>query len=141
MSSDPDTLVMQASAPSSATPTPEPDAPPEHIGVRPKRTRRASPLPDADVDETESIDLNPAAVAGVVGLAEEVTLLRAAIRRLAGKKNAAPHVKTLAELRHQVEALCTALKTQQTLADRGNDLSAELAHALEALGDELGVPR
>lgn len=145
MSSDSDTLVRPASAlPSAtmATPKPERDVDQTHAGgARPKRARRARSTPEAAADETEPLDLKPEEVTGAVGLTHEVTLLRAAIRRLAGKKNAVPHVKTLAELRHQVEALCTALKTQRALADREDDLSADLARALEALGDELGVPR
>ena len=118
-------------------------------GVRKARrgTRASSVGPRAPVgpvdpgETTPPFRLDPRAVAGVVGLGHEVALLRAAIRRLAAKKSAAPHVKTLAELRHQVEALCTALKTQHALDGRGDDLSADLARSLEALGDELGVPR
>lgn len=98
--------------------------------------------PDAPADEdVPPFRLDTKAVAGAVGLAHEVSVLRAAIHYLAEEENAAPHVKTLAELRHQVEALCTALKTQQALDGRGDDLSADLARALEELGDELGVPR
>ena len=97
--------------------------------------------PAAAIEPDEpALDLNVDEVAGVVGLGHEVRLLRAAIRRLAAKESAAPHVKTLAELRHQVEALCTALKTQHALDGR-DDLSADLARALDELGDELGVPR
>jgi len=86
--------------------------------------------------------LDPAAVADVAGLAEEVALLRASIRRLAQHDDAAEQVKVLAELRHQVEALCTALKTQQVLDGHDGDArAAELARVLDDLGDELGVPR
>jgi len=86
--------------------------------------------------------LDLAAVADVAGLAEEVALLRASIRQLAQHADAAERVKVLAEMRHQVEALCTALKTQQALDGRSGDArAAELAQALDALGDELGVPR
>ncbi len=90
---------------------------------------------------SEPLILDPAAVANAAGLVHEVALLRAAIRCLAGPGNVGPHVRTLAELRHQIEALCTALKTQQALAGRDDDLSGDLARALEELGDELGVPR
>ena len=84
------------------------------------------------------LHLKPEAVAGAVGLGHEVTLLRAAIRHLVEEEHAAAHVKTLAELRHQVEALCRALKTQHALDGRGDDLSADLARALAELDDELG---
>jgi hypothetical protein len=89
-----------------------------------------------------ALTLDLEAVANVDGLAQEVTLLRASIRRLA-KPNAktAEHVKVLAELRHQVEALCTALKTQQALEGHGDARAAELARVLDELGDQLGVPR
>jgi len=82
-------------------------------------------------------------VADVDGLAQEVALLRASIRRLAQPdRGAVEHVKVLAELRHQVEALCTALKTQQALEGHGGDArAAELARVLDELGDHLGVPR
>lgn len=87
----------------------------------------------------QGLALDLAAVADVAGLAEEVALLRAAIRRLAQHGDAAEQVKVLAELRHQVEALCTALKTQQALDGHDGDArAAELARALDALGDELG---
>lgn len=86
------------------------------------------------------LDLN--AVAGVEGLDQEVRYLRAAIRQLATDKDPAPDVKVLAELRHQVEALCRALRTRQSLAGHDGDaLAAELAQALDELGDGLGVPR
>ena len=82
------------------------------------------------------------AVADVAGLEQEVALLRASIRRLANNGEAAGHVKVLAELRHQIEALCHALKTQQALAGHDGDArAAELAQVLEELGDQLGVPR
>ena len=83
-----------------------------------------------------------AAVAGVEGLAQEVALLRAAIRRLAKSGDAAGDIKVLAELRHQVEALCRALKTQRSLdGHHGDALATELAQVLEELGDGLGVPQ
>jgi hypothetical protein len=80
-------------------------------------------------------------VLGAEGLTQEVALLRAAIRRLAANGDAAEDVKILAELRHQVEALCRVLKTQHELADHGDALAEELAQALDELGDGLGVPR
>ena len=110
--------------------------------TRKARAPRARRTGLAGSDGPEPVlHLDLTAVAGAAGLGHEVSLLRAAIRRLADEEDASPHVKTLAELRHQVEALCTALKTQHALDGRGNDLSADLARALEELGDELGVPR
>jgi hypothetical protein len=86
--------------------------------------------------------LDVGAVAGVEGLEQEVAVLRASIQRLANSDDMDVHVKVLAELRHQIEALCTALKTQQALAGRGRDArEAEMARVLEELGDELGVQR
>ncbi|MGE3272412.1 MAG: hypothetical protein AB7P40_26930 [Chloroflexota bacterium] len=95
----------------------------------------------ARIASTLALDLE--AVADVDGLAQEVALLRASIRRLARPDSeAGEHVKVLAELRHQVEALCTALKTQLVLEGNGGDArAAELARVLDELGDELGVPR
>lgn len=108
-------------------------------GPRRSAPRSAGPRPSA---VPTGLALDPAAVANVAGLAEEVALLRASIRRLARHDDAAEQVKVLAELRHQVEALCTALRTQQALAGHDGDTrAAELARALDALGDELGVPR
>lgn len=93
-----------------------------------------SPEPGNLFEEAEQL-------AHIEGLAEEVRLLRAAIHQLARSKvKAAERVKILAELRHQVEALCTALKTQQALAASGDVRAAELAQALDELGDQLGVP-
>jgi hypothetical protein len=81
-------------------------------------------------------------VAEVEGLTEEVALLRASIRRLARPDGeTAEHVRVLAELRHQVEALCTTLKTQQALDGNSDARSADLARILDDLGDHLGVPR
>ncbi len=108
--------------------------------------------PDAPSLEAASSEAPPAAprpmldldaVAHIEGLAQEVAVLRASIRRLAEADTAiGEHVKILAELRHQVEALCTALKTQQALEGRGGSARAdELAQVLDELGDELGVPR
>ena len=59
--------------------------------------------------------LNLAAVADVEGLEEEVAVLRASIRELAKIEDVAEHVKVLAELRHQIEALCTTLLDQASL--------------------------
>lgn len=82
------------------------------------------------------------AVADADGLAEEVAVLRASIRQLSQNGDMAVHVKVLAELRHQIEALCRALKTQQALEEHdGGARAAELTRVLEELGDELGVPR
>ena len=116
------------------TPTPK-AATTKAAAPRPPRPPAASRI------RRTPLRLDVAAVSQADGLVHEVRLLRAAIRRLADEEDATPHVKTLAELRHQVEALCTVLKTQHTLDGRGDDLSADLARALEELGDELGVPR
>ena len=103
-----------------------PDAP-----RRPTGPRRAVP---------EALALDSAPVADVEGIKEEIALLRAAIRRLAGDGDVAGQVKALAELRHQIDTLCTALKTQRALAGPDSDaVSATLARVLEELGDELGV--
>jgi hypothetical protein len=94
------------------------------------------------VPRRSALTLDLDAVADVAGLAQEVALLRASIRRLAQPdEEAADHVKVLAELRHQVEALCTALKTQQALEGHGDARAADLARVLDELGDQLGVPR
>ncbi len=81
------------------------------------------------------------AVAHVEGLAEEVAMLRASIRELAHPRgDLSEHVKILAELRHQVEALCSTLKAQQALESREGG-PAELNRTLDELGDRLGVSR
>ena len=99
--------------------------------VRPARRAGGAPL---------RLDL--AAVANVEGLEQEVALLRAAIRRLADDGDVAGHVKTLVELRLQIAALCTALKTQRALSGGEADaISAALARVLEELGNEAGVPQ
>ena len=104
------------------------------------RTRGTASRAAAPRATAPSLDLE--AVADVDGLAQEVALLRASIRRLARlDAETAEHVKVLAELRHQVEALCTVLKTQQALEGRGDARAAELARILDELGDQLGVPR
>jgi hypothetical protein len=108
------------------------------------------------------LHLNTAAVAGIVGIDQEVALLRAAIRRLIKDDNgeardgeardgeageaealeAEARVEALVELRHQVDSLCTALKTQRALDGRPDDaVSTAVARALELLGDEMGVPK
>ena len=110
------------------------------------RRRRARPS-DSSARPTrqeigEPLRLDPAAVANVEGLEEEVALLRAAIRRLADDGDVAGHVKTLVELRLQIAALCTALKTQRALSGGEADaISAALARVLEELGNEVGVPQ
>jgi hypothetical protein len=98
---------------------------------------------DSEVAEETPLRLDVDAVAHIEGLAQEVAVLRASIRQLAAPvANTDRHVKVLAELRHQVQALCTALRTQQTLARRESSTQAdELARVLDELGDELGVPR
>jgi hypothetical protein len=86
--------------------------------------------------------LDVKAVADADGLAQEVAVLRASIRQLANDGDMAEHVKVLAELRHQIEALCRALKTQQSLAGHDDGgRAAEMTRLLEELGDDLGVAR
>lgn len=90
------------------------------------------------------LDLDLESVADVEGLKEEVTVLRAAIRKLTEPGiDSAEHVKILAELRHQIEALCTTLKTQQALDghEGRHPLTAALERVLEELGDDVGVAR
>lgn len=83
-----------------------------------------------------------AAAADPDGLAQEVALLRASIRRLAQPDGeTAEQIKVLAELRHQIEALCTALKTQQALVGDDKTRGAALNRLLDDLGEELGVAR
>jgi hypothetical protein len=79
-------------------------------------------------------------------LMQEVVLLRGVIRRLAEDddkaESSAEDVRILAELRHQVVALCGALKVQKALSGQAGDaLAAELEQALDDLHDGLGVPR
>ena len=95
-------------------------------------------------DDRPLPDLSPLVdPAEVAGLAVEVALLRSVIRRLSANGGIPnPMLKGLAELRHQVEALCTALKTERVLAGREEDaIAATLARVLEELGDELELPR
>jgi hypothetical protein len=76
-------------------------------------------------------------------------MLRASIRELVHPHgDLSEHVKILAELRHQVEALCSTLKAQQALegergerSRRGGISEADVAQTLDDLGDRLGVPR
>jgi len=77
---------------------------------------------------------NPNTIAGL-GLTEEVALLRAAIRRLARGDEAAVDVKTLAELRQQVDSLSAALRTRHGLARATS--ASRLARVLDELGAEL----
>jgi hypothetical protein len=95
--------------------------------------------PDRPVPKLQ-LDID--AVADIDGLEQEVAVLRASIRQLANDGETAAHVKVLAELRHQIEALCRVLKTQQSLSGRDGDArAAELEQVLEELGDQLGVSR
>jgi hypothetical protein len=132
-SDEPETPVVAAAPVSSGTPGKR------NSGANPSKpktsTRKLKPKQRPPV-----LDLD--AVANVEGLTQEVRLLRAAIRRLAESGDAAGDVKVLAELRHQVETLCRALKTQQSLDGHAGDaLASELAQVLDELGDGLGVPQ
>jgi hypothetical protein len=108
-----------------------------------QRSRGRSGRSRAAVSEAvPKLVLDLKAVADVAGLEQEVAVLRASIRQLANDGDMAAHVKVLAELRHQIEALCRALKTQQALEGHdGDERAVEMARVLEELGDELGVPR
>lgn len=109
--------------------------------ARPRRPARERGRPDSGVADRKPLVLDSTAVADAEGLQDEAALLRAAIRRLAADADAGVDVKRLAELRHQIEALCTVLKTQKALDRSGADaLDALLADVLEELGDEIGVP-
>ncbi|HYU17451.1 MAG TPA: hypothetical protein VEQ11_02030 [Chloroflexota bacterium] len=107
------------------------------------RSGRRGTSPRRAPSEIERLlSLDSAAIVDAEGLKYEVALLRAAIRRIATNGNLADSVKVLAELRHQVETLCTALKTQHALDRRTADaVSAALARILEEIGDEIGVPK
>ncbi len=63
-------------------------------------------------------------------LAAEIGLLRRAIQRLADHRGVADHLKILAELRHQVDSLCRALKTER-------DLTTPADEELDALGESV----
>ena len=107
-----------------------------------RRRSRPPPAPDKPALSAERLTIDLTTVADVEGLKDEVSMLRAAIRRLAVNGKATRHVKRLAELRHQVDTLCTALKTQRALDGRDSDaLSADLAGVLEEIGDEMGLPQ
>jgi hypothetical protein len=109
--------------------------------TRPRRPARERGRANPGVADRKPPALDPSAVADVEGLQDEAALLRAAIRRLAADADAGVDVKRLAELRHQIEALCTVLKTQKALDGPGAAaLDALLADVLEELGDEIGVP-
>ena len=116
-----------ASSPSSAS---------EKLARQSKTSSEASsPRPAARPASKLVLDLQ--AVADVDGLEEEVTVLRASIRHLAsGDGDVDSHVKVLAELRHQIEALCRALKTRQSLVGAdGDERAAAMDRALEELDD------
>jgi hypothetical protein len=138
-----------ASAPGDTPASDRDDARSDHSQTSEPKTGPAKPsqkqnapaaVPKAPTDQPSSKPvLDVAAVAGVEGLAEEVAILRASIRHLADGGEMAAHVKALAELRHQIEALCRVLKTQQSLAGRGDDeRAAMIERVLEELGDKLG---
>lgn len=108
----------------------------------PARRRRTAHRRDRDgtAAHRPALALDSAVDPDAAGLIHEVRLVRAAIRRLAGGDDAGD-MKMLAELRHQVAILCTALKTQRDLDGRGAEAaSADLAELLEELGDKIGVP-
>lgn len=115
-----------ASSPSSAS---------EKPARQSKTSSEASPRPAARPASKLVLDLQ--AVADVDGLEEEVSVLRASIRHLAsGDGDVDSHVKVLAELRHQIEALCRALKTRQSLVGAdGDERAAAMDRALEELDD------
>ena len=114
-------------------PVPEPEAADRH-------QQQASKKPQKPAGAAGLL-LDLEAVAHVEGLAEEVAMLRASIRELAHPRgDLSEHVKILAELRHQVEALCSTLKAQQALESREGG-PAELNQTLDELGDRLGVSR
>ena len=102
----------------------------------------ATASPDPSERPPSKLPLDLQAVADAEGLAEEVTILRASIRYLTNGGEKAAHVKVLAELRHQIEALGRALKTQRSLEGRdGGGQAAEMDRMLEELGDKLEVER
>ena len=106
------------------------------------QTRRPARAANRPARPAGALALDCTATVDVAGLDHEVALLRAAIRRLAGGEDAADQVKTLAELRHQIDTLCTALKTQRVLSGGDADVvSKALAQVLEEIGDGMGVPK
>ena len=108
-------------------PLPRPAAGPP----RGARTRSDRPRPS-------SLARDSATLVDATGLADEVALVRAAIRQLGDDDTVDERMKILAELRHQVETLCRALKTQRALDhDAG---STSLAEMLEELGNQMGLP-
>jgi hypothetical protein len=121
---------------------PEPEAVTGHKEQAPKRPKSSSATTAARGARSASgLMLDLEAVAHVEGLAEEVAMLRASIRELAHPRgDLSEHVKILAELRHQVEALCSTLKAQQALESREGG-PADLNRTLDELGDRLGVSR
>lgn len=153
--SNPDTVDTQTSTSGVRTPEkaraarpPKPPSCSPKAGARAGR-KRASACPDTPrTIRTSLLALarDPDAVVTVDDLVQEARLLRGAIRRLAedgdASKTNAEDIKILAELRQQVAALCRTLKAQKDLAGKAGDVwAAELAQALDALGDGLGVPR
>ena len=126
-----------------AAPAPSPEAVPareEQASKTPRKLSRSASA--ARVKRSASaLMLDLEAVAHVEGLTEEVAMLRASIRELAHPRgDLSEHVKILAELRHQVEALCSTLKAQQALESREGG-PADLNQTLDDLGDRLGVSR
>ena len=120
-------------------PVQPPDAATGHTSKRPQPSGEAAAA--RAVRSASGLMLDLEAVAHVEGLAEEVAMLRASIRELAHPRgDLSEHVKILAELRHQVEALCSTLKAQQALESREGG-PADLNRTLDELGDRLGVSR
>ena len=119
---------------------PQPSGPKTGPAKPSQKQKAPAAVPAAlTADPSSKLALDVAAVTGVEGLADEVAVLRAAIRHLANGDKMAEHVKVLAELRHQIEALCRVLKTQQSLAGReGDERTAMMERVLEELGDKLG---
>jgi hypothetical protein len=127
----------------SAASSPKPTRPVTAPGDRPDRSAPKSGRAAAKSKRpARKLILDPNAVADIDGLEQEVAVLRASIRQLATNGDMDVHVKVLAELRHQIEALCRALKTQQSLeGSDGDGRAAEMRRVLEELDDDLGVAR
>ncbi|MFN8525351.1 MAG: hypothetical protein U0821_19820 [Chloroflexota bacterium] len=66
-------------------------------------------------------------------LTYETGLLREAIRCLAPRRTDSPDLKVFGELRHQVHALCTVIKTQHALAGRSAGAADLVEKAIDAL--------